>query len=222
MKCLFLLVLTLFFAAQNNIRGQDITYSKSDYDKTGPAGTMVSPNVNFSNTGADTIEIFVNRFYKNLPQNWTSCFCFINCHSPLEDTLRFKLGPGEDQTISMGFNTDSVPGIGYVSITLEQVGGSQKDTINFSASTLVSGIKQHAQNSLLNIFPNPFASKVNITSAEEFTFTVSDMTGKELKIENSGTAKSKSLNLDNFPQGQYLIRMAYPSGKTETHKIIKH
>jgi len=138
MKPFFTTLIFLFLFT--SVSAQDLIYSKSEFDKTGDPLTMVNPDVSFLNIGSDTIEIRVIRSFKNLPPNWTSCFCFTECNPPSVDTLQFFMAPLDKFIIGVGFNTDSIPGIGFIKATFEQIGGTQKDTLNFSGNTLKKGI----------------------------------------------------------------------------------
>jgi hypothetical protein len=215
-----LIYLFLFTAAS----AQDITYGKSTFDETGDPTAMVTPEVSFLNTGPDSIEVFVNRFYKSLPANWTSCFCFISCHSPSEDTLRFFLAPMEKATIGVGFNTDSIPGIGYAKITVEQIGGTQKDTLSFSGSTMFAGIKENSFSSSLKLFPNPTSDQLIIHSSlnEKYSVFVTNLNGQVVRRLPEFTTGKTEISLSGLADGMYFIDLLYASGKTETKRIIKN
>jgi hypothetical protein len=222
MRAIFtsLIFLFLFTAAS----AQDITYSKSNFDETGDPTAMVTPEVSFLNTGPDSIEVFVNRFYKNLPANWTSCFCFISCHLPSEDTLRFFLAPMEKATIGVGFNTDSIPGIGYVKITVEQIGGNQKDTLSFSGSTMFAGIGENSFSSSLKLFPNPTSDRLIINSSlnENYSVSVTNVNGQIVRHLSEFKTGKTEISLNGLPNGMFFIHLLYTSGRTETKRIIKN
>lgn len=221
MKLLYTLFFILYLFC---LSAQDIAYGKSAFDKTGIGGGMVTADVSFKNSGSDTIEIFVNRFYKNLPANWTSCFCFIQCHLPAEDTLRFKLAPDEIATIGVGFNTDTLPGIGYVKITMEQVGGTQKDTLSFSGSTMIAGINELSSKASFKLYPNPSVDKVILSSVleESFSARIFDITGKQVKEIQNLEGRKNEVSISDLIAGEYFLQLTYRSGKTETQKIIKN
>jgi hypothetical protein len=211
----------LFFAG-GIASAQDIVYGKSNYEKTGDAGTMVTPDVNFSNAGSDSIEVFVNRFYQNLPVNWSQCYCFINCHPPSDDTLRFTLAPGETASIGMGFNTDTIPGVGQVKITIEQIGGTQKDTLAFSVSTMLAGIHEMNSYTSFKSYPNPVTEKLMIQSElkESYTLKLYTISGQLMKT-SARLSGSSELDLKELRAGEYLLQINHASGQTETKKIIK-
>ncbi len=221
LKILFAALLCFSFS---HSFGQNITYSKSFFDKTGDPGMMITPDVSFYNSHSDTIEVFVNRFYKNLPPNWTSCFCFMQCHMPTEDTLHFFLAPGEKVSIGVGFSTDAIPGVGYVKFTMEQIGGTQKDTLSFSVSTVASGINELVGSKSFNLYPNPSTDKVifNTTSSETYSIRIVDCDGKLINQQSDINTKQHTLNLESIPTGEYFLNVQYRSGKTETQKIIKN
>lgn len=218
-----LILLISLILTQRNINAQNIIYGKCSFDETGDPETMVSPYVGFTNSDSDTIEVFMNRIYNNLPLNWASCYCFINCHLPTEDTIRFKLAPGEKADVFMGFNTDAIPGIGFVGITIEQVGGTQKDTIHFSASTLAAGIKELNIARNLNCYPIPTSGKLFFDSknGEEFEASLFNSKGELLENIRFDFLKEKTIKLTSYPDGLFYIKAVYKSGKTETIKVIK-
>jgi hypothetical protein len=223
MRLFTLSVLGFLFLCGGYSSAQDIVYSKSTFDQTGDCGTMVTPEVNFFNGGTDSIEVFVNRFHTNLPANWTSCFCFINCHPPTDDTLRFTLAPGENATIGVGFNTDANPGMGVVRISIEQIGGNQKDTLSFSGSTMLAGINEISNSAFLKFYPNPVSEKLVIKSTidESYSIKLCDMKGR-LITSYTGLSGETELPVGDLSHGEYLLTITYTSGKTETQKIIKN
>jgi hypothetical protein len=219
---LFLFV--FLFGTVTAVFSQNIIYSKSTFAKSGDPGTSVTPDVSFLNSDSDTIEVLVVRFYKNLPANWTSCFCFLSCHPPTEDTLHFFVAPSEKIIIGVGFNTDTIPGTGYVKITVEQIGGTQKDTLSFSGSTLQAGMSSYTKSETFKLYPNPVSDKliINSEATEINTIKCFDMNGKLLKTFPVVKAKKHELSLGDLPCGEYLLQLSDPSGKTETKKIIKN
>lgn len=204
---------------------QALSYGKSTYDLTGQAGTMVTPQLEITNVSTGNIQVFVNRFYKNLPPNWTQCFCYLECQPPSLDSLKFNLAPGEIAYIGLGFNTDTIPGTGYSRLTVEAVGTSQKDTLNFSASTyLYVGMEENSLTNSFKLFPNPTVSEIifSALSNEEHSLSVLDASGKEISSFHELRGKEYRLNFEKYAAGQYYIRVNYKSGKTETQKIIKN
>lgn len=218
------LIISLIVFAQffNSLNAQDIHYAKQAYDKTGAAGTSVSPELDLVNTGDDTIEVFVNRIFQNLPENWNSCFCFDICHPPTLDTLRFRLAPGEETIIGVAFNTDTIPGIGYVHLTVEQVNGNQKDTLKFSGSTLVSGVHNNSGKNGIKCYPNPANSAITFDNSfgEDVSVELYDYAGTLLYTERLSN-NPYFLDISALPSGNYFLKAVLTSGDVYYQKIIK-
>lgn len=221
MKIFFTLLLIFSFCRAS----AQLSYGKSSYDEVGEAGTMVLPTLKIENTGTSPVEVFVNRFFLNLPANWTQCFCFNNCHPPSLDSLRFTLVPGQTADIGVGFNSDTIPGIGYMRMTVEVVGGTQKDTLNFSGSTyLLAGVKENSLSSSFKTFPNPVSEKLFINSSlkERYSVSVNDLNGKTVKNVFDLTSGQTEISLSGLPNGVYFITLRYQSGATESKRIQKN
>jgi hypothetical protein len=217
--CSFLLFLYL---SQSSAQ---LSYDKSSYNEFGEAGTTVTPTLKVENTGPNSVEVFVNRINLNLPVNWTQCFCFISCHPPSLDSLRFTLVPGETANIGIGFNSDSVPGIGYMNMCIGIVGGMQQDTFSFSGSTfLPADIDELSLPQSFKVFPNPVTSQIifSSVSSSPYHLAIVDAIGKLVYQTPLINEKSSTLSLQNYPGGIYFIRASYLNGKVELQKVIKN
>lgn len=205
-------------------KAQTLSYGKSTFDETGDFNSMIAPPLKIENISTTTVEVFVNRFYQNLPANWTNCFCYLTCHPPSLDTLRFFLVPGETADIGIGFSTNEIPGIGSVKLTVEVVGGTQKDTLVFSASTMLNNIRKNTIENSFSVYPNPTTSKVifNNNRSETYSLSLTDITGKEIQRTELLSTNQFIFDLKELPAGSYFIRAYYTSGRTETQKIIKN
>lgn len=224
MSNLFKFFTALFFFVITNIcNAQDLSFGKSTFNLSGLPEQMVTPELKIQNTGAANVEVFVNRVYQNLPANWTSCYCYINCHPPTLDSLRFTLMPGETATIGIGFNTNTVEGIGFVKLTVEQIGGIQKDTLSFSGSTIVSAIKELVRPHIFSIFPNPTPDEITFISAVDETYSLNLFNGNGLLIASFAGLNEKKylIRMEAFPAGTYILKAIYQSGKSNSQTIIK-
>lgn len=213
-----------FFAITTICNAQDLSFGKSTFNLSGLPEQMVTPELKVQNTGTANVEVFVNRVHQNLPSNWTSCYCYINCHPPTLDSLRFTLMPGETATIGIGFNTNTVEGIGFVKLTVEQIGGLQKDTLSFSGSTIASAIKEVEQSHIFNIFPNPSANEVTFISAANETYSLNLYNTNGLLIASFANLNEQKhiTHLESFQSGTYIVKAIYQSGKSYSQKIIKN
>jgi len=79
-------------------------------------------------------------------------------------------------------------------------------------------------NSVLSVYPNPFINEINIQLPEDvkenYTFKVSDMTGKVIYIEPGKSENKFVWNGSSLPRGIYIISIE-SKGKMIAHKVIK-
>jgi len=206
------------------MNAQNISLDKSTYNETGQTGLVLTPILKIENISTDTVQIFLNRIYKNLPAGWTSCFCYMECQSPTLDVLLFKIAPGETADIGVSFHTDSIEGIGYIHLSVEEVGGNFKDTLYFSGSTLTSGINTISQAKAFSYFPNPVKDQLTLASLSKDVNLVSLLTrdGKVLTKSTFRNDNKSHINFEGFPAGLYYIKIQYKSGKTELHPVVKN
>ena len=73
----------------------------------------------------------------------------------------------------------------------------------------------------MKVFPTLAHNEVNIVTAfPEFTYSIVDMNGKEVKTEEVNYDKSLALNCSNLVSGMYMIRVRY--GKDQAvYKFVK-
>jgi hypothetical protein len=73
------------------------------------------------------------------------------------------------------------------------------------------------------LFPNPAENEVNILSLNELPFLIEiyDFTGRLVHTENSEIAKNKtSIELSEFSNGVYLVKLTTADSKTGLKKLI--
>lgn len=151
-----LVLLSAILIQIGSVQAQDYSLVAVDLNSIANPGDFFYAHLKVVNNSSSTIEMFMTRVVKDLPLNWTSCFCYPVCIAPFIDTLRFDIPAFSQDSIKPNFQSDFNPGIGTVVITLYQVGFEASiDTVTFTGSTLGStGI----QGLLLNnecLFPNP-------------------------------------------------------------------
>ena len=198
------------------VRSQDYNLIPVNPNAQGNPGDLFRASVHVQNTnGESDIVMHLKRIVKNLPPYWTSCFCFPDCIAPWIDTMTFLLPAGVTDSIEPNFGTDSVPGIGYITITLYQEGfPNHIDTITFSGSTLPAGIISIAESGI-NIFPNPVSQILNISCKNFSSAELFSADGRKvLRIQNS------TVDVSALPDGIYFLQIISGS-KTFTSKIIK-
>ena len=76
-------------------------------------------------------------------------------------------------------------------------------------------------NSTLNVYPNPSNSIFNIAIDADATINITDILGKQILIKTIQSGNSQ-LDLSDFENGIYLMRITNESNQTKTIKIIKN
>lgn len=89
-------------------------------------------------------------------------------------------------------------------------------TLNINPTNLVSLDELDELGS--KVFPNPTTGNITVSSNKEIsTITLTDVRGKViLEVTNS-----TQIMFEEQPAGIYLLKIEYPNGEFETHKIIK-
>lgn len=217
MRYLLLILISCSFAF-----GQTLDYGKSSFNQWGDTGSMITPVLQIKNISSNNVQIFVTRIEKNLPTNWTVCFCYLICNPPELDTLRINMIPGETVSIGNGFHTDSIRGTGSVKLSVEVIGGLQKDTLIFTASSLASGIQTINNYSSLKAFPNPCNNELVIKNANNLTLNIFNSIGILTDRFDCKTNLLK-LNTSEYQPGYYLLKFNDEKGNSHNHHfIIQH
>lgn len=86
---------------------------------------------------------------------------------------------------------------------------------------ILSGIKESTiENTLLNLYPNPTNGSVSINSQTNFNkLEVLSITGQTLLSESLNT-KSHQLQLQNFAEGIYFVKVSYADGLSTVKKVV--
>lgn len=87
---------------------------------------------------------------------------------------------------------------------------------------ILSGINEPIpENSILNIYPNPTSNSIAIRSQTNFNkVEVQSITGQVLFSETVNS-KTHQLQLQNFAEGIYFVKVVYADGRTIIKKLIK-
>jgi plastocyanin len=154
------------------------------------------------------------------------------------DTVRWTWADALPHTVQNGggsteiFNSGTITGNGMTysyTFTLEGTNPyfcgihgapSMSGTITVDAAL---GIEDLKNNIVLNIFPNPVSSILNIQFSKSLTdgnIKVFDILGKQLLNEEINSSNLNPINVSNLSRGMYLIKVT--SGEnTQTKRFIK-
>ena len=188
----------------------------------GMPGDFMLSTLIVNNPSGAPITMHLKRIVKNLPANWTSCFCYPYCIAPFIDTLVFSISPFSSDSIKPNYGTDSLPGIGYITIILYEEGFQNNlDTITFSGSTMASGINENFINSI-SVFPNPVTDYLIVSNTSSVPFSVSIFNSLgEMMGEKSYSGTKSVISFNGFPEGYYFIQARFDNGQVISKKIIK-
>jgi hypothetical protein len=178
--------------------GQNYFLSSFDTVKCGNPGDLFLPSVTVNNATSNALSMMVRRIVRNVPNGWNSCFCYPYCVPQTQDTLYFTLSPalGKDSGfmfVSPNFGTDSVPGIGVVTVVITDLGTGQCDTVTYRGITTASAL--HERSKLrLSLFPNPCSDHVFVEGLPPgASLLLYDAAGKLLSRHEDGGALDVSL-----------------------------
>ena len=228
MKKLFCVVLLVLFTGIKTF-SQDYSLDSARIHSQGNPGDLFLSALLVTNNSSSDITLHLTRIIKNIPVNWTSCFCFPTCIAPWIDTLTFSIPAFGVDSIKPNFGTDPIdPGIGYITITLTQEGESSlspADTIYFSGSTLSTGIHDVTEKHI-SIYPNPFVDgEINIQLAdatnEKAEYSITNLLGQEL-LRNVTVIQNNSfkVNVNALVAGSYFLKII-SSNQSFVSKIVK-
>ena len=123
--------------------------------------------------------------------------------------LTAKLGDTKMRIVSEAFNYPT-----YSCSVFDQ-GQAEDYTVTVLKESLAVSEIDKKINTIL--FPNPARDVVNIKNESELTKAeIIDMNGRKI-IESA----SKTIDVSNLASGQYLIKMSFKNGTTDTQKLIK-
>ena len=208
----------------NDLKAQDYSIVPANLNAQSFPGDFFLAKARVQNTSGNTITIFMERIVKNLPPNWTSCFCYPFCIAPFRDTLSFHIAPHSVDSIMPNFGTDSVPGLGTIVVKIYQVGNeSVIDTITFTGSTLSNGIHSIPFASVFSVYPNPFYNTISLNNkngqpSQVFIYNLSG----EMVYQNENLNSSlEKIDLNFLQAGIYFLKIKLPGQEVETKKLVK-
>jgi hypothetical protein len=189
-----------------------------------PADLFMS-TFTFSNSSNSTIYVFIDRYKKDIAPYWALCYCYIQCHSPAEDTVTVIIQPYSTTDITLQFKTDSVnPGISHASFRIYQKGfPANTQTVNLTASTLGPvALNENTENDL-GIFPTFGEGTFNLRSGHHpiCSVIIHDLGGRPVNIKPEINSREAKINLEGVTDGTYVAVIATTNGARLMKKIIK-
>lgn len=132
-------------------------------------------------------------------------------------------GGASEKTISdEGIPTQILYTIGEIAIQEHSTGDIHTSEGFINAQLILSiGLEEYDQLNGVSIFPNPTTDYINISFLEsgDYSFSVFDTLGKELKTSNSTAISEQQLDLQGYQSGVYYILIK--SSTVEQYQIFK-
>lgn len=206
---------------------QVFTYNSTFKNMNGQPGDGFYFTITFQNPTASSLTVVFDRFEKNNPPFWYSCFCYVTCNPPSLDVLNIDLAANSSSVLSVFFKTDSVnPGTATAKIKIFQAGfEANADTIQISATTngLSTALNEFSAGAASRFFPNPVTGELLVESAAgEGLVLICDVNGSPVLNQPLSPTPKSHMDLSTLPAGIYFAEIRYASGKTEKHKLIKN
>ncbi len=216
-------LLTLGAAAQSYTYKIQSYINGNQGPMNGVPGDLITSTITFSNSSSASIQVFIDRYEKSIAPYWTLCYCYIQCHSPADDTVTVDVQPFSTTDVTLAFKTDSVnPGISTASFKIYQKGlPIVTDTVKMTASTSGAvGLKEISPSSHYLVYPIPAANHLTIQAEQVIEkITLKDLTGK-IVYSNSVQSETTTLDLTNINSGVYLLEILSKES-TFIQKLVK-
>lgn len=192
----------------------------------GVPGDVFASTITFKNSSSSVIYVIVDRYKNDIPPYWAVCYCYIQCHSPREDSIMVEIQPFSTTDVTLQFKTDSVnPGIAKEGFTIYQVGfENNTEDVQMTASTLNDvGIFENQSGQHISIYPNPSYNTININLPYEniSTLKVIDISGGIKEVHSQVNSSNATINTLDYPIGIYFVQIE-TERSTYTQRFIKN
>lgn len=187
----------------------------------GSPGDLFASTITFSNASSSVIYVVVNRYKNDIPPYWAVCYCYIQCHSPRQDSIAVEIQPFSTTDVTLQFKTDSVnPGIANEGFTIYEIGfQNNSQDLQMTASTLNDvGILEWQSNNNVLLYPNPTTNKLNAELGSEIISEIKifDITGAVKEKQTQIKSATFTLSTENYTSGIYFMYV-----RTEKNTYVK-
>lgn len=202
------------------------TYTNTPGDTLSLIGAMEDLHelmIRQENISVDTIQLQWKKVSANVPSSWDAATCDnYLCYTSLQDSGAMnRVGPG-----SFGFLLLKItPHVNYgTAIVRYAVWDAANPTVKDTLTYILAVNDPQAINTIQNqssfhIFPNPASDFINIRSENNFQFSITDISGRE--ILNSGKETNNiTVSTSGWSAGFYLVK-ALSGNFSTTQKLIK-
>jgi hypothetical protein len=193
---------------------------KGDSIVKGYPGDVLYGYGELKNQSQGPVEIDVKRLQNQIPAGWGSAICVDICLSPTDNETYFILQPGQTQSYTMYFYTDTIPSSGKVRMGFRNKNlTSNSFSQYFYAKTEFPEPAKVSESAKTNnwFFPNPSKGWIYCTSDNIVNLSILNTSGME--VLNISTVSEKGLNLSHLPQGLYYVSY-FSNGVKRQQKLV--
>jgi hypothetical protein len=224
-----ILLLIVFVISSLFVSAQNFVYTPSQHAGGTIEGKLNEYLIGLRTPIAEEITYKWERVSNTFPADWDYSICDHNhCYIGLPSS-------GEMHSISLA---DAEAGTnGYFKVTMletrtdakgvltiyvyDSKDKSRGDTVTFTVRKGVSGIETTVSTDF-KVYPNPTASEINVYTAAIANLQIVDLQGKEVMNSDFQTADLHKINVDNLPNGVYILKLNEQGVIRNSRFIVAH
>ncbi len=224
-----ILLLIVFVTSSLFVSAQNFVYTPSQHVDGTIEGKLNEYLIGLRTPTAEEITYKWERVSNTFPADWDYSICDHNhCYIGLPAS-------GEMHSISL---TDAEAGTnGYFKVTMletptdakgvitiyvyDSKDKSRGDTVTFTVRKGVSGIETTVSADF-KIYPNPTASEINVYTVAAAKLRIVDLQGKGVMNSDFQTAGLHTINVDNLPNGIYILKLNEQGVIRNSRFIVAH
>lgn len=222
------LVLSLFQA--NPAKAQNYSISPNDtLIVSAPYNELTIFDIYMVNNVNTKISLSWMSISNTLPAGWDYSLCDLgSCYAgiPASGTMD-SVNVGGQGFLGLNVNPYAISGTGTVRIYVYESGNQANgDTLTWIVTSSPTSTDEVTMESLISIYPNPAAGKINIQLAgTEVKLAFAELytiTGRKLAIKSLAGYVEKSFDISAYPAGVYFIRLIDENGAFTDKRFIKN
>jgi hypothetical protein len=229
MKHLYIIIVTfgvLLFSF--NVKAQNYTISPNDtLIATAPYNELTIFDIFMQNTANNKISLSWSTISSSIPTGWDYSLCDLGtCYPGLPAGATMdSVNVGGQGFLGLNINPYSIPGTAMVRIYVYETGNQANgDSLTWIINSAPVNIDEVTIESIVNIYPNPAAGKINIQVSTEIRLVSAELytiTGKKLSERSLAGFTQESFDISAYPAGVYFIRLIGEDGAIADKRFIK-
>jgi hypothetical protein len=208
-KTLYILFLAISFSSLSfhTSFGQALSMNAKKLEAVGKPGDFVETDCELKNLSGSEIQVRVLRSKANMPNDWATSFCLVNCYAPEALDITENVPANGTFDFRVTWSTGANAGSGEVEYTLTNLAvPSEKFIYTFRVSTGQVGVERVPAPKALTLaqnYPNPFTTgSLAVTS---IGYTVPKQSMVSVKVYNLVGREVRTLINEVHAVGNYSI-----------------